>query len=310
MFIRRNFIQFARNYSINITFKPLKLAFDKHSPPINTPPPLENIPPLIFLHGLFGSKANNRSVSKQLAKILNTDVYCIDLRNHGDSPHGLPHNYQAMSADVEEFINNHKLIKPIIIGHSMGAKCAMAVNLNKPDLCSGLISIDNAPVDFTAGSTGFSKFGKYIAALQEIEHNGSKLHSLKDCDLILSKIESSIPIRQFLLTNMRKTKSNNNNNNNNNNGGYKSRVPLDIIAHELNNVSAWPYSPINNHWNGPSLFIRGTQSAYIADEYLSAVGEFFPAFQCVDIDAGHWVVAEKPKEFVEIVVRWINAHEW
>lgn len=272
------------------------MAFEKHSPPQHIEPPLIPLPNIIVLHGLFGSKANNRSISRQLAKKLNTDIYCLDLRNHGDSPHNPIHDYPSMASDVEKFINDKEINKPIIIGHSMGAKCAMALTLRNPQLCSGLISVDNAPIDFTGGSTGFSKFGIYIKQLQKIE-NTPNLKSIKDCDHILSQVEDKLQIRQFLETNLRKRKSED---------GYYSRVPLDIMADQIDNVSSWPFNHEKSRWNGNALFVRGTQSAYIADEFLEAIALFFPHFQVEDVDAGHWLISEKPREFMDIVTRWID----
>lgn len=272
----------------------VKLAFDKHIPPSHLPIPLIPIPNIIFLHGLFGSKSNNRSISKQLSKSLNCEIYCVDLRNHGDSPHNLRHDYPSMAADVERFIKDNNIINPIIIGHSMGAKCAMAIALRKPDICSGIISVDNAPVNFTNGSTGFSKFGKYIKTLQIIEKT-ENLKSMKDCDKILSNVESSLPIRQFLETNLRKI-----------NNHYISRVPLNIMSNQIDNVSSWPFNNEISRYNGPSLFIRGEKSAYVADEFIEAIGLFFPKFEIVDIDAGHWLISEKPREFHAAVTRWID----
>lgn len=276
----------------------VKLAFDKHSPPNNSTIPLNPIPNIIFLHGLFGSKSNNRSISRQLSKLLNCDIYCVDLRNHGDSPHNKRHDYPSMAADIERFIKDNQIIKPILIGHSMGAKCAMAVTLRKPKLCSGLISVDNAPVNFTGGSTGFSKFGKYIKSLKEIELTPN-LKTIKDCDLILSKVEKNLQIRQFLETNLRKDKFRNNE-------FFKSRVPLDIMINQIDNISSWPFNNEISRWNGKSLFIRGLKSAYVADDFLQAIGLFFPNFEIVDIDAGHWVISEKPREFINAVNRWID----
>jgi hypothetical protein len=37
----------------------------------------------------------------------------------------------------------------------------------------------------------------------------------------------------------------------------------------------------------------------VADEMLPTIGRFFPGFRVVDIDAGHWVISEKPEEFRE-----------
>lgn len=48
-----------------------------------------------------------------------TDAVAKDLRNHGDSPHAQRHDYTAMAEDVGAFIEEHKIIEPTIIGHSM-----------------------------------------------------------------------------------------------------------------------------------------------------------------------------------------------
>ncbi|MGH8728747.1 MAG: alpha/beta fold hydrolase [Burkholderiales bacterium] len=41
-------------------------------------------PPLIILHGMFGSARNWNSVAKRIAA--SRRVYAVDLRNHGNSP--------------------------------------------------------------------------------------------------------------------------------------------------------------------------------------------------------------------------------
>ncbi|KAH3664297.1 hypothetical protein OGAPHI_004649 [Ogataea philodendri] len=270
----------------------VKLAFDKYSP---KSPTSKN--PIVFLHGLFGSKVNNRSVSKQLVKLLDRDIYCLDLRNHGESPHHPRHDYPSLAADVERFIEDNDLIDPILIGHSMGAKTAMGVCLRRPDLASLLISVDNAPTDFTAGGTGFSKFGLYIQQLKKIEAQPD-LKSLKECDSVLAEVEPSLVVRQFLLTNMRKSPE-----------GYSSRVPLDTLGKSLDNISGWPFNYEISRWTKPALFVRGTQSPYIADEYLNSIGLFFPRFDLKDVDSGHWVISERPAEFISVTVDWIQTTE-
>lgn len=272
------------------------LVFDKHT----SANPAHHLPPLVFMHGLFGSKANNRSISRQLAKLSGRDIYCVDLRNHGDSPHSERHDYPSMASDVEKFIRDHKLDSPVLVGHSMGAKAAMAVCLRQKQPLSGLIAIDNAPVDFTLNrSTGFSKFGKYIAQLQTIERMGDKMGSLKDCDRVLALVEPSLEVRQFLLTNLKKGPH----------GGYVCRVPLDIMKRQLENVARWPFDAAVTRSSVDALFVRGTQSHYVADEYLAAIGLFFPRFLLESIDAGHWVTAEKPAEFLQAATRFLGQIE-
>lgn len=77
-------------------------------------------------------------------------------------------------------------------------------------------------------------------------------------------------------------------------------MPLDIIGRSLNHMGDFPYKdPSKVRFEKPALFIRGTQSKYVPDDALPIIGQFFPKFRLVDIDAGHWVISEKPEEFLQ-----------
>ena len=98
----------------------------------------------------------------------------------------------------------------------------------------------------------------------------------------------SLPIRQFLLTNLVRSEDNT----------LKSRVPLSIIGGALNNMADFPFKESDNlHYDGPTLFVRGTKSKYVSDDTVPAIKKFFPNAQIVDIEAGHWLISEKPEEF-------------
>jgi pimeloyl-ACP methyl ester carboxylesterase len=155
----------------------------------------------LILHGLFGSKKNNRSISKSvnilpptilrekcdtdiilcraLARDLNRPIYAVDLRNHGDSPHDKTHNYVALAEDVEFFLQQHRLKDVTLIGHSMGAKTVMTMALRDPSCCSNIIAVDNAPVD--AALT--SDFPRYVEGMRKVEE--AKVKSQKEADQIL-----------------------------------------------------------------------------------------------------------------------------
>ena len=74
--------------------------------------------PLIILHGLMGSSDNWLTQAKMLADHFH--VYMVDQRNHGKSPHSDEFDYKVLAADIKEFIVEHALQKPIVLGHSMG----------------------------------------------------------------------------------------------------------------------------------------------------------------------------------------------
>ena len=99
----------------------------------------------------------------------------------------------------------------------------------------------------------------------------------------------SLPIRQFLLGNLFRPEGSTT---------QKFRVPLDILGKALNHLGDFPFKDPNAvRYEKPALFVRGTKSKYIPDEVLPAIGQFFPRFELADIDAGHWVISEKPEDF-------------
>lgn len=95
----------------------LRLAY-AHYPAFGRPEHLD-IAPIVILHGLFGSKQNNRSIGKALSRQLRCSVYALDLRNHGSSPHNADHTYVAMADDVQEFVEGEGLGPVTLLGHSM-----------------------------------------------------------------------------------------------------------------------------------------------------------------------------------------------
>ena len=79
--------------------------------------------PLVILHGLLGSADNWRSMSRRLGA--HYQVFAVDLRNHGRSPHSDILEYDVMAADVREFMEQQALRRIMLLGHSLGGKVAM-----------------------------------------------------------------------------------------------------------------------------------------------------------------------------------------
>lgn len=255
--------------------------------------------PLVFLHGLFGNKSNSRTVSRWLSK--DRESYLVDLRCHGDSPAMTPFNYHTLAMDVGKLIEDEIKEPVIIIGHSMGGRTGMALSLERKDLVKGLISVDASPSN---RPIGHSPFGTYLRVYNEM--NGKKFKSLKECDEYLSKFEKNKAVRQFLLTNMKPNESEDGSSGSDK--YYKCRLPINILRRGIDAVGEWPYE--NVRYNGPTLFIRGTESPYISDEMIPTIGKYFPSFTMEDIQCGHWVMGEKPQEFTERVQQWLNMKDF
>ncbi|KAI1391138.1 alpha/beta-hydrolase [Hypoxylon trugodes] len=272
----------------------LQLAYDHHEPPKDGRHKQDA--PIIFMHGLFGSKKNNRSVSRVLARDLKRHVYTVDLRNHGESPHSSRHDYLAMADDVAGFIHDHGLQDTTLIGHSMGAKTAMTLALSQPSLISSLISVDNAPIDAALGGP----FARYVQGMRRIDE--ANVTKQADADKILAEYESELPIRQFLLGNLHTPDPSQN--------IKRFRVPLGTLGKSLDNLGDFPFkNPGEVRFEKPALFVRGTRSKYVPDEVIPLIGQFFPRFRMVDIEAGHWVISEKPEEFLRAVIEFLTPKE-
>ena len=246
--------------------------------------------PIIILHGLFGSSDNWLTLGKILGETHR--VYMLDARNHGQSPRSEIFDYNSMAADLKEFMDDHSIINPILIGHSMGGKTVMQFALNYPDSFLKMIVVDIAPKFYPVHHT------MILQGLATVDLK--TLKSRTEANDVLKRFEENEGVRQFLLKNLWRNPEKNNE------FDWRLNVPviaknIDVIGFELSNEKAV---------EKPVLFIRGSESHYIQDEDERKIWELFPDYELITIeDAGHWVQADKPKEFLQIVQRFSKIEE-
>lgn len=242
--------------------------------------------PLIILHGLFGQCDNWNTLAKQFAEN-GFEVFVVDLRNHGLSPHSDVWNYHVMSDDVLELINDNELNNVILLGHSMGGKVAMQFAVDHSQFLDKLIVVDIAPKYYPMHHQNVLK------ALQKVDF--STVKNRKEVEEILSEYISDFGTRQFLLKNIYwKTETE-----------LAWRFNLKIIIEQIENVGEAQES--NVACDIPTLFIRGENSNYILDEDIKAIQSVFPLSDIATVlGAGHWVHAEKPKDFFDRVMRFLK----
>lgn len=240
---------------------------------------------MILLHGIFGSSDNWLTPAKLLSSQFHT--FALDLRNHGQSPHEESFNYPVMAADVLEFIEANKITNPVIVGHSMGGKVAMNFALAYPDKLQKLIVVDIAPKEYNM---------KHYVILEGL--NGipiEQVTSRAEADEILARYVPEADVRQFLLKNLQRKAQ----------GGFKWKLNLVAIDANIERIGLDLEFP--GPFNKPTLFVRGARSNYIRDEDVARIKEVFPMAQLETLDTGHWVPAEKPKEFVQLVEQWLRS---
>jgi len=235
--------------------------------------------PFIILHGLMGSSDNWLTQAKLLADQYH--IYMIDQRNHGQSSHSDEFDYKVLANDIKDFIVKHKLEKPIILGHSMGGKAAMNFAISNPDMLDRLIVVDIAPKAYPVHHDSIVEGLKAVPI--------DILQTRNQADEVLSKYVPEADVRQFLLKNLSRKPA----------GGFAWKINLKVIDSNLELISADIQFP--GKYNGQTLFIRGVRSNYVKDEDRSRIKELFPNSTLITMDTGHWVQAEKPQEFVEVV---------
>lgn len=97
---------------------------------------------LVFLHGWGGSWQSWAPIIKRIKNRFT--IYALDLPGFGLSPLARPYNLAAYASDLEKFLKDHKIQKPLLIGHSFGGQVAAKFAINHSDLLLGLILVDAA----------------------------------------------------------------------------------------------------------------------------------------------------------------------
>lgn len=240
--------------------------------------------PMIILHGIFGSSDNWLTQAKLFSS--HYRVITVDQRNHGQSPHDSEFSYPAMVKDLSDFIEEHRLENPIVIGHSMGGKVAMNFAVAHPEKPEKLIVVDISPKPYNL------EHYVIIEGLKAIPIN--TITSRNEADAALADFVPEPDVRQFLLKNLQRKPE----------GGFTWKLNLPVIDRNLSKIG---YDlEFQGKFEKPTLFIRGGKSKYVKDEDMTRIKEVFPLAALKTLDTGHWVQAEKPREFTETVMNWLR----
>ena len=230
--------------------------------------------PLIILHGLFGSARNWRRIGDTLKS--HWRVVLPDLPNHGNSPWSDDMSYPAQAEALKNFIVLRDLANPVIVGHSMGGKVAMALALSGQCLINRLVIVDIAPVSYQ-----HSHF-ELIQAMQTLPL--ARISTRQDADQLLAPAIPTSKLRQFLLQNLIIE-----------NRQARWRINLPAIEKQMTLLTGFPFKEEN--FDAPTLFLCGSQSDYVSMVDLPIIKKFFPQAVTQSIDnASHWLHVERPDE--------------
>ncbi|WP_371037523.1 alpha/beta fold hydrolase [Rhodosalinus sp. FB01] len=240
-------------------------------------------PPVLIAHGLFGSGRNWGALAKRLSD--RGQVITVDMRNHGQSPWTERHDYPGMALDLAEVIEARGAPADVV-GHSMGGKAAMVLALTRPALVRRLVVADIAPVPYHHSQA------HNIAAMRAVDmarvdrrtDAAEQLAPRLDDPRLVSFFTQALDV-----------------------AGRRWRLNLDVLDRDMDLILGLP-EDVAGRFEGPALFLSGGESDYVRPEHRDRIKALFPAARFARIPgAGHWLHAEKPREFEAAIRAFLDA---
>lgn len=236
--------------------------------------------PLLIAHGLYGSARNWGVIAKRLSD--QRQVVAVDMRNHGKSDWFTTHSYDDLANDLAGVVADNGAAMDVL-GHSMGGKAAMILALQYPNLMGRIVIADIAPTPYDHTQIHL------IEAMQNVDLN--RVERRADAIEQLSQITDPM-LQSFLLQSLDVKEK-------------RWRLNLKTLADEMEKIVGFP--AVTGEFGGEVLFLSGAQSDYVQPSDRPKIKSMFPKAKFAKIPgAGHWLHAEKPREFEAAVRAFLN----
>lgn len=251
----KNLVRHLHNAHKVQTPKALRLAYASYEGTRSHSVSEPVAPPLIIMHGLFGSKGNWNSLCKALnaRTVPQRKVIAVDARNHGDSPHAAEHSYEAMAQDIRQLMveTDARMERVALLGHSMGGRAMMLFALQWPQLVDRLIVADISPV---STSNSLNTMASYFAAMQSVsvQDNLPLSAARAHADTHLARVIPDRGVRAFILTNLVQKAD----------GSFTWRMNIDALQTNYHKLAQFSIAE-GLKYEGPTMFIAGGASDYI-----------------------------------------------
>jgi pimeloyl-ACP methyl ester carboxylesterase len=242
-----------------------------------------NGPPLVILHGLFGSGDNWQTHAKNWSAQF--EIYLIDQRNHGHSAHSSEMNYESMAHDLKETLDYLNLQNVNLIGHSMGGKAVMRFSQLYPEYVNKLIVVDMGVKEYPP------HHDLIFQGLESVDVENCP--SRKEAEIRLSHYISDNSTKQFLLKNLYWIEE----------GRLAWRFFLMGLKNNIHHI----LEPLpSSRCFVPSLFLFGGKSNYVLTQDFDQILAIFPHAHFHELEnAGHWVHAEDPENFSKTTLNFL-----
>jgi len=272
-------------------------------------------PPVVLLHGLLGNQMSFRSLVKkpEFGTLLpqvpsrafdscfyvfllflsmhvaapKRDIYTLDMRNHGLSPHTGEMDLHALSRDVSLFLDNEGIEAASIVGTNIGGKVGMILALEQSDRVSDLVVVDGSPL---ASDKKLEFVNKIVQLIHDVEiKNYTQKKDIEE-DLKKGGIEDE-RLRQFLMMNVVSD--------NDEPGFYKWRHGIQAIQEAMPALMNFPVYD-SETYTGKSLFAFGKEWS---EEEEAAIKKLFPnaAFQSLESTGPYYPAIGNTEKLTEVL---------
>jgi len=242
--------------------------------------------PFLILHGFLGMGDNWKTLGKKISGE-GYQVHLIDQRNHGRSPHSNEFSYDILAEDLLRYCIDNELEDIVLLGHSMGGKTAQLFAVKHPRIIKKLIIVDIGIKYYPLHHQDILD-GLDALDFEELKTRG-------EVDLALSSYVKDAGVRMFLMKNLYWKEK----------GKLGLRVNLEVLIKNASEIGV--ALPKDTGYENETLFLKGEKSNYILKEDELLIKKQFPKAEIIEIsNAGHWLHAENPTDFFEVVMEFVK----
>jgi esterase len=249
----------------------------------------------VFLHGLMGYGSNWRKVVSQLEK--DNRILTFDQRGHGRSWQPLAgYASEDYADDLFQIAKELGWQKFILVGHSMGGRNALLFAHKYAEMVEKLVIVD---IGAEARPEAITYYQKLLAAIPA--PFTSKLAAKEFFMNVFPRLpiahENLLTLGQYLYSNLEDKEQ----------GVVSWRFSPEAIIASVNQGRAKDVWSELRTLSMETLIIRGANSPELSKEEFLRMLAANPRIIGKEINnAGHWVHADQPQEFVRILLDFVN----